>query len=69
MTTASGTEIVKQVVIKELVVFESTIKNFRVLAQHLPPILPIDGLIGLDIFRKLKKIISIDFARNEILLK
>jgi len=54
--------------IKRIELFEGIgINNFKIVAKNLPnPLYMIDGLLGLDFFRFIKKKLCIDFKKNSI---
>ena len=64
--TASKVEKAFQLKVSELTALNCTVKNSWVTAQALPPQFAIDGLIGLNFFKQLKKRLVIDFDSEEI---
>lgn len=53
--------------LRQLLVLGQVRANLEVAAHNLPPVVPYDGLLGLDFFRGL--ILTIDFARGTIDLR
>ena len=66
--TGSGKSDIWPVQVAALTVFGYSLKRFTLHAQKFPDTLQIDGVLGLNIFRKLRKTLSIDFANREISL-
>ena len=66
--TASKVEKAYQLRISELTALNCSVKNCWITAQPLPPQFAIDGLIGLNFFKQLKRTLRIDFDTEEISL-
>jgi predicted aspartyl protease len=66
VVTASGRADIWPVDLDQMTVFGFGVRRFRVYAQDFPPTLQIDGVLGLNVFRKLKKTLRIDFLKMEI---
>lgn len=64
ITTASSIEYTPIVVIPKFRVFGRELKNMKAICHDLPPQSPVEGLIGLDLLKKIKAII--DFSKNTI---
>jgi predicted aspartyl protease len=66
VSTGSGRADIWPVEVSQLTVFDFNIRRFRLYAQDFPATLPIDGVLGLNVFRKLKKTLRIDFLNKEL---
>jgi predicted aspartyl protease len=66
MITGSGIEQVPKIKLKQIDSLGKRRRGLEVVAHTLPPGARIDGLLGLDFFRKLR--LAIDFRKNTITL-
>jgi predicted aspartyl protease len=66
MTTGSGTEIVPKIKLKQIESLGKRRRGLGVVAHDLPPTASVDGLLGLDYFRKLH--LTIDFRKSSVTL-
>lgn len=64
MTTGSGVEFVPQIKLHKIQAFELTYNDFPVLCHTLPPSATVDGVLGLDFFRKRK--LMVDFGNGSV---
>jgi len=64
--TASGKELIPVVVLPRLRVFEKTLQRVAVACHELPSESPVDGLLGLDLLRRLKSVL--DLAKLRIII-
>ena len=60
--TASGKEYIPLAVIHGVRVFEVTLRNVRVACHELPVESPIDGLLGLDLLKRLRAVLDLGKA-------
>jgi len=58
--TASGKELIPVIVVPKLQLFESTFRRVPVACHELPSESPVDGLLGLDLLRRLKAVLDLD---------
>lgn len=66
ITTGSSVEYVSLITIPKIRAFGIEIKNMDVVCHNLPPLGPVEGLLGLNFLKKSK--IIIDFSKNIIIL-
>lgn len=64
VTTGSGVEYVPRVVVGEMKALGKRRSNFPVLCHTLPPSSGVDGVLGVDYFRR--RILKIDFRAGEL---
>lgn len=64
--TANGRIMATLLEVSKISLLGHTTTRFKVLAQPFDPRLGIDGLIGLSLFKRLRKQLLIDFATNEV---
>jgi hypothetical protein len=69
VTTGTRTEEAFEYEIDGIETLGYKIKKIRVVAKKLPMGLMIDGLIGLDFFKILRKKLTIDFDKRELLVE
>lgn len=69
VTTATRTEEAFEYEIDGIETLGYKIKKIKVVAKKLPMALMIDGLIGLDFFRILRKKLTIDFESRQLLIE
>lgn len=62
MTTGSGVEFVPQIKLHKIQAFGLAYSDFTVLCHTLPPSATVDGVLGLDFFRKRK--LMVDFGNG-----
>ncbi len=67
MTTGSGTETVSLIALERIEALEQEREAFQVIAHDLPPTAGVDGVLGLDFFRR--RVLTLNFEFGEILLK
>lgn len=66
MTTGSKTEIVPKIKLKQIVALGKRRQGLEILAHSLPKGASVDGLLGLDFFRRYK--LTIDFRKSTVKL-
>jgi len=66
ITTGSGIEFVPRVIVSRIVALGQTRTNSAVLGHTLPPSATVDGLLGLDFFRRQK--LTLDFRQGRVML-
>lgn len=66
MTTGSGTELAPKTKLAQIETLGKRRRGFSVIAHDLPPTATVDGLLGLDFFRKSR--LTIDFRKNFVRL-
>jgi hypothetical protein len=66
VTTGSGVEFVPRIVLEKVMALGQERTAFPVLGHTLPPSAGVDGLLGLDFFRR--HILTLDFQAGEITL-
>ena len=66
VTTGSSVEFMPRVILDKIVALGQERKDFPVLCHTLPPSAGVDGLLGLDFFRR--RSLSIDFRNGQVLL-
>jgi hypothetical protein len=59
--TGSGRADIWPIEVSTFTVLDFPIKKFRLYAQQFPPTLQIDGVLGLNVFRRMRKTLKIDF--------
>lgn len=64
ITTASGVEFVPKIVVRRIDALGVTVTDFPVLCHTLPPSTTVDGLLGLDYFRRHR--LLLDFRAGTI---
>jgi predicted aspartyl protease len=64
VTTGSGVEFVPRIVLDKVLALGQERTAFPVLGHTLPPSAGVDGLLGLDFFRR--QILTLDFQAGEI---
>jgi predicted aspartyl protease len=66
--TASKIEKAYEIKVTQITALDRVVKNCLITAQSLPPQFAIDGLIGLNFFKKTNGKLIIDFEKGEISL-
>jgi predicted aspartyl protease len=66
VTTGSGVEFAPNIRLNKIIALDTEQKNFPVLCHTLPPSAGVDGLLGLDFFRR--QVLLIDFHDGKITL-
>jgi predicted aspartyl protease len=66
MTTGSATQLVPKIKLKQLAALGKRRRGLEIIAHSLPKGASVDGLLGLDFFRKSK--LTIDFRKNVVQL-
>lgn len=66
MTTGSATELVPKIKIKQMDALGNRRRGLGIIAHSLPTGASVDGLLGLDFFRKCR--LTIDFRKNLVKL-
>jgi predicted aspartyl protease len=67
MTTGSGVEFVPRLAIDRLAALGLERRKFSVTCHTLPPTATVDGVLGLDFFRRLRLVV--DFRRGEVVVE
>ena len=66
MTTGSGTELVPKIKLQQIETLGKRRRSLGVVAHSLPSTASVDGLLGLDFFRRLR--LTVDFRKNTVKL-
>ena len=67
MTTGSGVEFAPRIVIDRIEAFGQQLKDFPILCHTLPPSTTVDGVLGLDFFRRQRLVL--DFRSGLVTLE